>query len=639
MPWEDPEDGDYIRSGHKDPGDTCRTIDIDKEAGIKAIYCKYADGWAIQSYLFDKRDPHNWTMSKAKKWFKDNAEATTKAFERVLNRHPDFQRIFDEFQKYYCKDKAPCDEGEKQYYDWLKLLDLDETKRYGECIEAFRWAKDMITLTKEDEDHKYYKILVAFPLTSMNGNVYTEDELNQAAKTLIGKVPNINHIKDYKLIDPDNPKIKAEGVGAKYEDGAVELLAKIHKQLKCPDCNKGYTICQLIDDKKIVNVSLEANCKTGHGDDGCRGMEFVTWAFLTADDIQGSPHTKTLPGIPLARVFPLEGIMSEAVKTLKTGKAPQKKRLEVQIILEPTKATPSKECGPEYMWDETQKKCIPILPDAKGQCPEGFMFSSIEGRCIKTTTCPEGYMWSEAAYGCVPIPKANPEGTTVVMGTGLDDTSKKPLEKKTPVEKAEEDLGNSELLLRSVRAETKAKSLEEQIAILENHLAGKIKEVETQKGELKGVKAERDRVLGLEKEHEEQYQERMRELNQRIIDKDEFLKKRTEDFEKQIQNRSSEYEKNITSRSTDYEKRIVSLESKLNEAIESRDTWKERAENAQTILEDMTKKYQDSLDKNLDFTKKLTTANEEIMKITTENNDLQEKLRKAKRQAKFIATI
>jgi hypothetical protein len=67
-PWEETEN--YIRSGHKEPGNPCRTKTLSEEQGIKAIICKYGDKWEIQSYLFDKAK--DWTMEKAKAWFKDH---------------------------------------------------------------------------------------------------------------------------------------------------------------------------------------------------------------------------------------------------------------------------------------------------------------------------------------------------------------------------------------------------------------------------------------------------------------------------------------------------------------------------------------------------------------------------------------
>lgn len=71
MPWEETEN--YIRSGHKEASDTCRTITLSDEQGLKAIYCKYGDQWAISSYLFAK--DKGWTMDKAKQWFEQHRES------------------------------------------------------------------------------------------------------------------------------------------------------------------------------------------------------------------------------------------------------------------------------------------------------------------------------------------------------------------------------------------------------------------------------------------------------------------------------------------------------------------------------------------------------------------------------------
>lgn len=69
-PWEETEEN--IRSGHKEGGETCRTIVISEGEGIKAIYCKYGEKWDIQSYLFSKAK--EWTMEKAKSWFSNHKD-------------------------------------------------------------------------------------------------------------------------------------------------------------------------------------------------------------------------------------------------------------------------------------------------------------------------------------------------------------------------------------------------------------------------------------------------------------------------------------------------------------------------------------------------------------------------------------
>lgn len=70
MPWEETEE--YIRSGHKEPGETCRTDVLSEDEGLKAIICQYGDKWEIQSYLFAK--DKGWTMEKAKDWFEKHKE-------------------------------------------------------------------------------------------------------------------------------------------------------------------------------------------------------------------------------------------------------------------------------------------------------------------------------------------------------------------------------------------------------------------------------------------------------------------------------------------------------------------------------------------------------------------------------------
>jgi len=79
-PWEETEE--YIRSGHKEPSDTCRTINISEEQGIKAIYCQYGEKWDIQSYLFSKAK--EWTMEKAKSWFEEHKEAADQTARALI---------------------------------------------------------------------------------------------------------------------------------------------------------------------------------------------------------------------------------------------------------------------------------------------------------------------------------------------------------------------------------------------------------------------------------------------------------------------------------------------------------------------------------------------------------------------------
>ncbi len=59
--------------------DVTATIDISKKEGIKALYC--GEEKKVKTYLFDKRDPYNWTMSKAKKWVEEHKEAKQETYK------------------------------------------------------------------------------------------------------------------------------------------------------------------------------------------------------------------------------------------------------------------------------------------------------------------------------------------------------------------------------------------------------------------------------------------------------------------------------------------------------------------------------------------------------------------------------
>lgn len=218
-----------------------------------------------------------------------------------LRRHFDFERIYNEFLNYYKTSTL----ADREYYEWIKDMSLDETLEYGQARESFKWAKDMISLLKEDTDNKYYQILVGLPLRSMNGNAYKERDLIAGALTLKGKHPSLNHEDEY-WFSPVNPKNRwgeITVVDAKYEEGAVEAILQVPKSTVCPICD-GKPMTELIDDKKILNVSLEGDCKKGQAADGsCDGFYFTDPPFtlLTTEVV--------LPGIPLARIKPMESYL------------------------------------------------------------------------------------------------------------------------------------------------------------------------------------------------------------------------------------------------------------------------------------------------------------------------------------------
>ena len=229
----------------------------------------------------------------------------------TIERHSDFERIRNEFIKYYGSVKM----GDDEYRAWLKALNLDEDKSYGSSQkEKFSFLKPMIAKLKEDKDNIYYRVLVGFPLTSMNDNLYTQSKLSAAAGGLVDAFDcNLNHIHDLEFTG-------CRYIAARFEDGAVEAVLKVPRALLCTidlsqhyyEVGEGKPLYQYIDEGTIVNQSLEAD-ETG-------GFHFTGSALLTKD---------TLPGIPLSRIFPLETVVSEALSASQMLKA---KLPKLQIV-------------------------------------------------------------------------------------------------------------------------------------------------------------------------------------------------------------------------------------------------------------------------------------------------------------------
>ncbi len=212
-------------------------------------------------------------------------------------RHPDFERIYNAFLMRYIKLGQTKEEGEKAYYAWLNKYGLDDTKPYG-AKERFAWINPHFKLIREDTDAKYYKVEALFPLTSMNGRIYTDNELRQAVRTMIGKTSNINHT--------DEGLDGVDIVDAEYEDDAVELLVRVDKEATCSLGN----ICDLIDNGDFVNVSIEANAVRGVEDTPAgqllRGIVFTGLGWLTKN---------VLPGVPLTRIMSVEKFVESIEKT------------------------------------------------------------------------------------------------------------------------------------------------------------------------------------------------------------------------------------------------------------------------------------------------------------------------------------
>jgi len=552
--------------------------------------------------------------------------------------HKDFNKIQNEFIKYYCKSTSPCEQGTMEFNAWVKDLGLNTSKPYGKSLEAYKWAKDMISKYKEDEKNAYYKVLFAFPIESMNGNVYTEKEIKASVKTVIGKSPSINHWEDTRQEFIEGG---VKYVGAEYEDGACEAILQVPKNFICPLCDKGKPLTSWIDEKKIVNVSLEATCMKVGPKGECIGLEFDAPTLLTSD---------TLPGIPMARIFPLERIFAEALVVQKGGKK-MKQKVRVEGLGE-------------------------TLPDGNGQCPPGMIFNSNTGQCEQSTDCPEGQHWSDAEGKCVADEKAPPEGTKVPLGTEAEpDNSTAPIEetcpdgqvwdpeqgvcvpeaaeeecpdgehwdpdtgtcvpdvaeKKNKAKNAELQLQVSDLALKKLQAEQNFKSAGEQLAFLQTELQRIIVEkinleAEVEAGKkndsrLEAIIDKRDKTL-LEKEKE--HTESERSYNKQLNEKDKVISQKDTLIEKM---------------SESHKEALKQGEDRLEVTSTARENYKAQLESLRASYEDVDKKYNEQLDINLNQTKKLTEANETLITLTEEKAELEAKIKKVQRLGKVIVQI
>lgn len=211
--------------------------------------------------------------------------------------HPDFQKILKQFQWRYG-----VDQGTDYFKRWVNKLGLNPDKPYG-WGESFSWLEPSdFRMVKQDKHAKYYEVETAFPLTSMNMNIYKRAQLVSATSGLAGQPVNLNH--DHRKMLP-----LVEIKKAKFADNASQLLLRVDNKA---GSHLGLNIQEMIDAEEIIHTSLEADCpggkvRTSMGK-ACIGFEYSGMALL---------EKRVLPGIPLSRIMPLEAAveMAEALRT------------------------------------------------------------------------------------------------------------------------------------------------------------------------------------------------------------------------------------------------------------------------------------------------------------------------------------
>lgn len=248
--------------------------------------------------------------------------------------HKDFQKILNQFVARYGKEK-----GSNLFYAWINRRGLDDSKPYSpdqlrlnrECLtslvaglqESFQWSMPLAKLLKQDKEAKYYQVEAHFAVTSMNGNVYTLEELLQAIHTLPGKHVDLNHNLSWKIGS-------VEITAAMVENGCAECIIRVPNGALDA---KGRDVQECFDTGIYHAVSIEADCLssevTGEGNVAV-GLTYTGLAVLDEE---------ALPGIPLTTISPLEKLMESIFKETEKGiedNQKQKKVLEVKKVVSET---------------------------------------------------------------------------------------------------------------------------------------------------------------------------------------------------------------------------------------------------------------------------------------------------------------
>ena len=146
-----------------------RLLDLNDGPGVKALICREKDSslFKVASYLFDARK--GWTDSKAAKWVEERRQNGLK----------------------------------------------------GLLKESFTWLQSLEPLNNP----RYIKIVALNAGSTLNRNLYLEEELMKAARTLIGKPVWYGSSHD------PTSKIQVGAVEwAEYEDKRVECLASVNEE-------------------------------------------------------------------------------------------------------------------------------------------------------------------------------------------------------------------------------------------------------------------------------------------------------------------------------------------------------------------------------------------------------------------------
>ena len=212
----------------KHSGHRIRTIDIDKDKGVKARYC--GECKVVISWLFSKKEPYNWTLAKAKKWVKDHEKQATIDVIKMAEENP---YLPEDYKKELEGDNMADDKGK----DKKKEIKEEENKPnktfsaneiYKIIKESIELKEDNILLKQENEEllekMKELEIKAGAVLNKKN-----KDKLNRI-KTLADEA-----LESAAKEQATEPSGEEAGEKATYDCECIKCGRKTKTEKHCKD--------------------------------------------------------------------------------------------------------------------------------------------------------------------------------------------------------------------------------------------------------------------------------------------------------------------------------------------------------------------------------------------------------------------
>ena len=212
----------------KHSGHRIRTIDIDKDKGIKARYC--GECKVVISWLFDKKDPYKWTLARAKKWVKDHEKQATIDAIKWVEENYDIDLEGDNMTEDKKKDKK--EEVKEEEDKPNKTFSADEI--YKIIKESIELKEDNELLKQENEEliekTKEFEIKAGAVLNKKNkDNLRKIKELADAILESAEKEEVTEPLEDNT---EEKTTYKCECIKCGYK-----ITTNKHcDELKCPEC-------------------------------------------------------------------------------------------------------------------------------------------------------------------------------------------------------------------------------------------------------------------------------------------------------------------------------------------------------------------------------------------------------------------